>query len=58
MKLCNNLAFQAQTTVNFFLYLTHIVSIIGRPVPSHHQDTIHTLTTINISFKSESYIDT
>jgi hypothetical protein len=54
---CNSPAFQAQNNSNFFLYLTHIVLEIGEPVPSHHQDTIHTLTTINISFKSDSYIN-
>jgi hypothetical protein len=50
--------FKPKTIVNFFLYLTHIVPEIGELVPSHHQDTIHTSTTINISFKSDSYINT
>jgi len=47
--------FKPKTTVIFFIYLTHMVPVIGKPDPSHHQNTIHT---INISFKSESYINT
>jgi hypothetical protein len=35
--------------------LTPMVPEIGKPDPSHHQNTIHT---INISFKSESYVNT
>jgi hypothetical protein len=58
LPICNNLAFQAQNNSNLFLYLTHTMSVISELVPSHHQDTIHTSTTINISFKSESYINT
>jgi len=50
--------FKPKTTVNVFFYLTHIVSVISEHVPSHYQDTIHTSTTINISFKGESYINT
>ena len=51
---CNNPTFQAQNNSKFlfFLYLTHIVLVIGEHVPSHHQDTIHIPTTINISLKS------
>jgi len=53
---CNNPTFQAHNNNKFFfLYLTHMVPVIGKPDPSHHQNTIHT---INISFKSESYINT
>ena len=54
---CNNPAFQAQNNSKFFfyIYLTHMVPVISEPDPSHHQNTIHT---INISFKSESYINT
>jgi len=53
---CNNPTFQAQNnSIFFFIYLTHMVPVISEPDPSHHQDTIHT---INISFKSESYINT
>ena len=60
---CNNLTFQAQNNGNYththtHTHLSHIVSVIGEPVPSHHQDTIYTPTTINISFKNESYINT
>jgi len=55
---CNNPAFQAQNNSNIYIYipLTHFVSVIGEPVPSHCQDTIHTSTSTNISFKSESHI--
>jgi len=61
--LCNNPAFQAQNNSKFFIYiyiyiyiyLTPMVPEIGKPDPSHHQNTIHT---INISFKSESYVNT
>jgi hypothetical protein len=54
---CNNPAFQAQNSSDFFLYiyLTHMVPVISEPYPSHYQNSIHT---INISFKSESYINT
>jgi hypothetical protein len=57
---CNNPAFQAQNNSNFFyiyinIYLTPMVPEISEPDPSHHQKTIHT---INISFKSESYVNT
>ena len=54
---CNNPTFQAQNNSKYFfsLYLTHMVPVIGEPDPSHHQNTIHI---INISFKSESYINT
>ena len=54
---CNNPTFQAQNNGIFFLYLTHIVLVIGEHIPSHYQDTIHTSTTVNLSFKSESYIN-
>jgi hypothetical protein len=33
------------------------MSVIGEPALLHHQDTIYIPTTINISFKSESYIN-
>jgi len=49
--------FKPKTIVIVF-YLTHIMSGIGEPVPSHHQDSIHASTTINISIKSGSYINT
>jgi len=48
--------FKPKTTMIFlYIYLTHMVPVISEPDPSHHQNTIHT---INISFKSESYINT
>jgi hypothetical protein len=56
---CNNPAFQAQNNskcfVFLYIYLTHMVPEIGKPDPSHHQNTIYT---IDISLKSESYINT
>jgi len=51
--------FKPKTTVIFllllYIYLTEMVPVISEPDPSHHQNTIHT---INISSKSESYINT
>jgi len=65
LEICNNPAFQAQNNGKFIhthththTHLTHIVSVIGELVFSYYQDTIHTPTSNNISFKSESYIYT
>jgi len=51
-RYCNNQAFQAQNNGKFFIFYFFY---FREPVPSHYQDTIHTSTTINLSFKSESY---